>query len=129
MRLGITAAFLLAGSSYFALGFAPTLWLAILAVAAGHAGTSLAWVFSTTMLQSMTEDQFRGRVFSADFSGLFLMMSGVSLFSSQAVDLGVSIRTIAMCTGVLSLVPALGWSWCQRYWRNPGSTIEFHGKA
>ena len=117
MRSGIFWAFLLATFAYMSLAGAPTLALACLAVAAGHAGSSMAWVFSTTMLQSLTEDRFRGRVFSADFSGMFLLMSGVSYVSSQAVDAGMSIRTVAFYAGFVGLIPALGWLACLRLWK------------
>ena len=33
-----------------------------------HSGGSIAWVFSTTLLQKYTDDKFRGRVFSAEFA-------------------------------------------------------------
>jgi MFS family permease len=117
MRSGILLAFLLGAFSYAALSAAPTLLLACMAVAVGHAGTSMAWVFSTTMLQAMTEDRFRGRVFSADFSGLFLVMSILSFAASQAIDLGISVRTIALLTGGLGLVPVALWIFAQRYWK------------
>ncbi|MBI5086561.1 MAG: MFS transporter [Acidobacteria bacterium] len=117
MRAGIFWAFVVAAVSYGLLSGAPTLALACAAVAMGHAGTSMAWVFSTTMLQSMTEDGYRGRVFSADFSGLFLVMSLLSLVASMAVDAGLSVRTVALITGGLGLVPALTWWWSQRFWR------------
>lgn len=119
MRGGILFAFLLAAVSYSLLSFAPTLALACLAVAIGHAGTSMAWVFSTTMLQGLTEDRFRGRVFSADFGGLFLIMSGVSYAAGQLVDLGVGVRALALATGLLGLVPATIWLACQRLWTPP----------
>lgn len=119
MRGGILFAFLLAAVSYSLLSFAPTLALACLAVAIGHAGTSMAWVFSTTMLQGLTEDRFRGRVFSADFGGLFLIMSGVSYAAGQLVDLGVGVRILALATGLLGLVPAAIWLASQRLWTPP----------
>lgn len=117
MRSGIFWAFVIAAASYASLSVAPTLLLACVCVALGHAGTSMAWVFSTTMLQGMTEDRFRGRVFSADFGGLFLVMSAVSFVSGQVIDLGVSVRTIALLTGVVGLVPAVSWWVCQRLWK------------
>lgn len=116
MRRGIFWAFLIAGASYVVLSGAPTLPIAALAVMAGHAGTSQAWVFSTTMLQRTTEDRFRGRVFSADFAGLFLMMSAVSYVSSHLIDGGVHVRHIALATGAVSLIPALLWLRAQRLW-------------
>ena len=99
MRAGITAGFFLVAVSYAALSVVPNIWLACLAVALGHAGTSVAWVFSTTILQGLTEDRFRGRVFSADFAGLFLSMSAVSYLAGRLVDQGVSVRVIAFATG------------------------------
>jgi MFS family permease len=119
MRSGIFFAFLLAAASYSALSLAPSLALACLTVAIGHAGTSMAWVYSTTMLQGLTDDRFRGRVFSADFGGLFLVMSAVSYAAGQFVDLGIGIRTLALATGLLGLIPAFAWLAAQRLWKTP----------
>jgi MFS family permease len=119
MRSGIFFGFVLVSVSYMALSGAPTLALACLAVIVGHAGTSMAWVFSTTMLQNMTEDRFRGRVFSADFAGLFLVMSAVSYAAAELVDWGASIRAIALWTGLIGLIPAFLWLAAQRFWRRP----------
>ncbi len=117
MRAGILYAFLLAAVSYSALAFAPSLASACLTVAIGHAGSSMAWVYSTTMLQGMTGDRFRGRVFSADFGGLFLVMSAVSYAAGQLVDLGIGVRALAFATGLLGLVPAATWLASQRLWK------------
>jgi hypothetical protein len=89
-------------------------------VALGHAGTSIAWVFSTTILQGLTEDRFRGRVFSADFAGLFLSMSAVSFLAGRLVDQGVSVRVLAFATGAIALLPAALWLRAQRYFRQDG---------
>lgn len=118
MRRGIFWGFILVAFSYMLLSGAPTLWLACLAVMAGHAGTSTAWVFSTTMLQQSTDDRFRGRIFSADFGGLFLVMSGVSFLAGVFVDMGIGIRPIAFWTGVLGFVPAFLWLSAQRFWKS-----------
>ena len=121
LRRGITWGFVLAGLSYMGLSWAPTLTIACLAVALGHAGTSINWVFSTTMLQRMTEDRFRGRVFSADFAGLFLSMSAISYISAYFMDRGVSVRTVAFVNGMLAFIPALLWLAARRLWREPQS--------
>ncbi len=110
MRSGITFAFLITAAAYAALGFAPTLWVACVYVAIGHAGASMAWVFSTTLLHKMTDDEFRGRVFSADFAGLFLTMSAVSFAAGELVDLGFPARTLAVYSGLMGLIPAILWS-------------------
>jgi MFS family permease len=121
MRSGIFWAFLVGAVSYFALSGAPTLATAAVAVAMGHFGTSMAWVFSTTMLQQMTDDRFRGRVFSADFAGLFLTMSGVSFVAGLVIDWGVSVRTIAFITGAAGILVGYGWVFAQRFWKEPVS--------
>ncbi len=130
MRSGIFWAFIVATISFAALSVAPTLMLACTAVAAGNAATSMAWVFSTTMLQNLTEDRYRGRVFSADFGGLFLVMSGTSYAAGQLIDTGVGVRTLALATGLLGIVPAIGWLACQHLWRGreSGASGEFDGQ-
>jgi MFS family permease len=124
MRSGILAAFLMTAAAYAALGLAPSLVLACVCVAIGHAGGSMAWVFSTTLLHKITDDEFRGRVFSADFAGLFLIMSAVSYAAGQLVDLGIPIRTLTVCSGLLGLVPAILWGVAQRrgYGKDSGET-------
>jgi len=117
MRAGIFVSFLLAAGSYLGLAFAPSLLLACLAVVIGQAGTAATWVYSTTLLQATTEDGFRGRVFSADFSGLFLVMSLISLACAQVVDWGIAVRAVAFSIGLLGLAPAALWLYCQRFWR------------
>lgn len=121
MRTGILFAFLITAAAYAALGFAPTLWLACLYVAIGHAGSSMAWVFSTTLLHKMTDDDFRGRVFSADFAGLFLVMSAVSFAAGELVDLGVPVRLLAVCSGLLGLIPAVLWGLTLKRRRSDGT--------
>lgn len=121
MRTGILFAFLITAAAYAALGFAPTLWLACLYVAIGHAGSSMAWVFSTTLLHKMTSDEFRGRVFSADFAGLFLVMSAVSFAAGELVDLGVPVRLLAVCSGLLGLIPAVLWGLTLKRRRSDGT--------
>jgi len=117
MRSGIALGFVLTCFSYAGLSVAPNLWLACLAVAIGQIGTSVAWVFSTTILQGLTEDRFRGRVFSADFAGLFLSMSAVSFLAGRLVDQGISVRAIAFVTALIAIVPAVVWARSQHHFR------------
>lgn len=114
MRMGIFWGFLVVAAGYLALGGAHALWLACLFVILGHVGTSLCWVYSTTMLHQMTGDQFRGRVFSADYAGLFLVMSAVSFAAAWLIDMGVAVRWVAAGTGLLGIVPAILWYHAQR---------------
>jgi hypothetical protein len=82
------------------------------------AGTSVVWVFSTTMLQLYTEDKFRGRVFSADLGFAMLTLSIVAYLTGVATDLGIPLRTLAAASGVLLLVPAAVWLWAQKFWKS-----------
>lgn len=119
MRRGIFWGFLIVAAGYMAMGGAGSLWTACLFVILGHTGTSLCWVYSTTMLHGMTEDRYRGRVFSADYAGLFLIMSAVSFAAAVMVDAGVSVRVVAFATGVIGILPAALWHVAQRrYFRH-----------
>ena len=109
LRLGILFGFITMAVGYTALGGAPDLFTASLTVVLAHAGSSIVWVFSTTLLHYQADDRFRGRVFSADFASLVVTMALVSYVSGAAVDSGVSVRTIAVITGLLAFVPALLW--------------------
>ncbi|HYM10840.1 MAG TPA: MFS transporter, partial [Bryobacterales bacterium] len=73
MRRSVLAGFVTLGAFYVLLSRAPSLALASACLVAAHAGGSVIWVFSTTLLQLSTEDRFRGRIFAADFS--FNMLS------------------------------------------------------
>jgi MFS family permease len=117
LRRGILYGFLIAALGYFALGVAGTLTLACAAVVLAHAGGSTIWVFSTTLLQAQTEDRFRGRVFSAEFAFSMLSMSTVSYLAGVLIDLGVSVRMVALGTGAVILLPFLAWGLTLRLWR------------
>ncbi len=111
LRTGIVVGFLALAVGYGLLGAAPDIGTAIITVIIAHAGASIVWVFSTTLLHFQAEDRFRGRVFSADFAFLVVTMAIVSYASGSAVDLGVSVRDIAYMTGALALIPASLWGW------------------
>jgi predicted MFS family arabinose efflux permease len=117
MRLGICFGFLSVAAGYVALGVAPTLGWAVATVILAHAGGSLIWVFSTTMLQSQTEDRFRGRVFSADFGFLVITMSFVTYLAGIAIDVGLSVQTLSVVVGMSAFLPAVLWLFALRLWR------------
>jgi len=117
MRLGVLAGFLAAGISYLLFSQAPTLALASACVMGAHAGGSVVWVFSTTLLQLNSEDRFRGRVFAADF-GLLTLTMAISAFAvSLAVDHGVAPRLAAVALGLVMFLPAGAWAAALRLWR------------
>lgn len=106
----ILIAFLLAALGYGLLGIAPTLLLAAVGVVVAHSGGSIAWVYSTTLLQTGTNDQFRGRVFSAEFAFSMAALSVVSYSAGVLADTGISVRTLALWTALIVLIPTLLWA-------------------
>ncbi len=109
MRLGVALGFGLLAIGYMLLGQAPSLWLAMPAVLVAHAGASMIWVFSSSMIHFLSEDQYRGRVFSADFMFMTLMLSISSWTAGTLVDGGVPVAQVATLTGLAVLVPLALW--------------------
>jgi MFS family permease len=120
MRLGILFGFLFAGTGYLALSRSNNVWLACAALVVAHAGGSMLWVFSSTLLQLQTEDRFRGRVFSAEFAFSVVTMSGSSYAAGALIDHGWTARRVAGWTGMIVLMPALLWAFALRRWPRDG---------
>ena len=117
LRRGILLGFCAAAAGVASLAIAPNVWLAVLCVVVAHCGGSVIWTFSTTMLQLNSEDQFRGRVFAADFGLCMIAIAVTSYASSAAIDAGVSLRALAAITGGFLILPVAWWVWMQRLWR------------
>jgi len=105
------------------LGFTEILPAACASVALAHAGGSICWVFSSTILQANTEDRFRGRVFSAEYGFAMLTMSSVNYLAGTFVDMGVHVRTVAWVAGFSLLIPAMAWIAALRLWRHQPATL------
>lgn len=110
LRRSILAGFVAGAAGYVALGLWGAPLLAVAAVVFAHAGTSMNWVFSTTLLQNYTEDRFRGRVFSADYGICTLTISASSYLAGVFLDLGVAPRTFAIALGAAMVLPAAAWA-------------------
>lgn len=119
-RRGILFSFFTAGLGYVLLSRAPALGYAVAAVILTHAAGSTIWVFSSTLLQRLTEDRFRGRVFSAELGCNMLSISLAGYLAGRLIDSGVSVRTAALVTGLAMFVPGLIWLRAQRLWK-PGA--------
>ena len=117
MRYLILGGYMAGGVGYLLLSQAGSLWAASLCLALAHAGGSATWVGSTGMLQALTEDRFRGRVFSAEFALSMLVLSIVSFLAGALNDAGVSIPALAFGTGLALALPCLSWVFAQRYFR------------
>ncbi len=109
MRWGVLVGYLAVGFSYAAFSAARTPATAWLTMVVAHAGASIVWVFSTTLLHLNTIDRFRGRVFAADLA-LFMVTAAIAAYTcGWAIDHGVAARTAALGVGVAMLLPALAW--------------------
>jgi MFS family permease len=109
LEVAIVWGYLAAAVGYTLLGVSGHLWQACLCVALAHFGSSIVWVFSTTLLQMQSDDKFRGRVFAADLGlSMFTIAAGAYL-AGRFVDWGFAARHVASVTGMLMLIPAGLW--------------------
>jgi len=117
MQRAIGVSFLVGGVFYCLFGGAQSFTLALVWLAVAHAGGSVLWVFSTVLLQSSVEDEFRGRVFAAELMLLTLALAASNYATGEALDrFGVSPRAAAVATGLLFLLPGLLWLLTRRWW-------------
>jgi predicted MFS family arabinose efflux permease len=114
LHAGILAGYLVIATGYVSLGMSRTVWLAAGCAMLAHAGGSIVWVFSTTLLQLHTEDRFRGRVFAADLGLGSLTFAVTAYLCGLVMDWGVSGRAVASWTGLLMLIPAGLFAWATR---------------
>jgi MFS family permease len=94
---------------YTLLGVSAHLWQACLCVAVAHFGSSIVWVFSTTLLQLQSDDKFRGRVFAADLGLSMFTIAAGAYVAGRFVDWGFAARHVASVSGMLMLLPAMLW--------------------
>jgi MFS family permease len=118
MRRLILGGYLAGAIGYLLLSQAPSLGIASMCLLLAHAGGSATWVGSTGMLQQLTEDRFRGRVFSAEFALSMLVLSIASFSAGVLSDTGVDVRVLTRATGVALFIPFLLWMAAQRLWRD-----------
>lgn len=117
MRIAILLGFVFTGVGYIGLSQVSSIAMAGACLLIAHAGTSLQWVYSTTLLQMNSEDKFRGRVFSAEFAFMTLSMTISSAAAGLLIDWGVAPQRVALYIGCSMLVPAALWLRAQRLWR------------
>ena len=117
MQRAIGFAFILAGIFYVSFGTTRSFALALLFLCVAHMGGSILWVFSTVLLQSTVEDEFRGRVFAAELMLMTLAMAASNYFTGEALDrLGYSPRTLTAAIGLFFTLPGLLWFITRRRW-------------
>ena len=110
MRVGILFGFLAGAAGYLTLSRATNLLTACAAIVLAHAGGSAIWIFSSTLLQLGTEDRFRGRVFSAEFSFSVVTMSLSSYSAGLLIDHSVPVSMVATGVGLAMMIPAIVWA-------------------
>jgi MFS family permease len=123
LQLGILLGYFTIALGYGLLGTSRTVWMASACAMIAHAGGSMVWVFSTTLLQLHTDDRFRGRVFAADLGLSMLTIATGAFVCGRLLDWGISPRAVATGTGIVMLVPATLWSWSMRSRRAKTSTM------
>jgi MFS family permease len=111
--------YLAAAVGYTFLGVSGHLWQACLCVMLAHFGSSIVWVFSTTLLQMQSDDKFRGRVFAADLGLCMFTIAAGAYLAGRFVDWGYAARNVASVSGMLMVIPAALWGWSLR--RNAAS--------
>jgi len=117
MQASIGIAFLISGVFYAAFGSATSFIFALIVLGIAHCGGSILWVFSTVLLQRGVEDNFRGRVFAAEFASLTLTMAVSNYLTGELLDrYGISPRLVTVAIGIFFLLPGLAWFLTQRWW-------------
>ena len=124
LRLGILIGFLIAAGGYMSLSVAPSIGVAIACVVIANFGTSSNWVFSTTLLQTSTEDRFRGRVFAAEIGLLTLTIAISGYVAGVAHDWGVPVRVLAFANGAVAVLPAVAWAVALGQFRTPAPPLR-----
>jgi Na+/melibiose symporter-like transporter len=116
MRRVISLAFFISAIFYILFAQSPTLVVALVCVIGAHAGGSIQWVFSTTLLQLTVPNRFLGRVFALEMGFLTLAMSVSTYLTGLGLDhAGLTARQMAMLLGGAFLIPGIGWLLLQRW--------------
>ena len=106
MRRAITVSFFISAIFYLLFAHSPGLLVAGLCTIGAHAGGSIQWVFSTTLLQMSVENRFLGRVFAVEQSFLTLTLSLSTYLTELALDrAALSPRQVASLMGIAFLIP------------------------
>jgi MFS family permease len=109
LHKGIAVAFFQAALFYLLFATAPTLWIAALLVLGAHAGGSIQWVYSTTLLQMAVPNRFLGRVFAVDNMFLTLALSVSTYLTGWGLDHGFGPRPLAAALGAIFVIPGIAW--------------------
>lgn len=106
------------GLFYVAVSAAPFFWLAVLLVAVAHLGGGANWTVSTYGLQRRVPDRVLGRLSSADFM-LVTLVIAVNQVVAGLLSEVVGTRVLVGCFGAASAAYALVWLAATRSLRSP----------
>lgn len=109
MRRVILVSFFVSGAGYLAFSGSPLFVAAALAVVVAHIGNGILWTLSSTMLQLLTPDHMRGRIFALDF-GMNTIAASLSTFLVGLALEQWDARWVAATLGFVFLVYAFLWS-------------------
>ena len=124
MQRAIGISFLIGGVFYVLFGISTSFALALFMLALAHMGGSVMWAFSTVLLQSAVEDNFRGRVFAAELMLLTLTLAASNYATGEALDrFRISPRTVTVVIGIFFMLPGALWLLTRRWWDRESSVM------
>ena len=117
---GIKLAFVMLTAGILINATAPNLWIFGIGLLIRTIGSGTIWVFSSSLLQIMSPDQYRGRVFAFDFAFLTLTQSVSILWAGYALDgLGWDARWTMGFFSISCAVVFVSWFFAQRRFSAP----------
>jgi predicted MFS family arabinose efflux permease len=124
MRRAITVAFFVSALFYLLFATATSLAMAMIFVIGAHAGGSVQWVFSTTLLQMSVPNRLLGRASALELALLTLSMSVSTYLTGYGLDhAGLSARRMAMILGLAFVIPGIAWFMLQG-WLDKAETSD-----
>ena len=105
----IVLGFLLVGASYVLFGIAPTIALAMVCVCFAHMGWGSNWTLSAALLQQLTPDHVRGRIFSMDLGMLTLTLAFSTFITGIATD-HLNPHLVAFALGAIFFTYGILWA-------------------
>jgi MFS family permease len=124
MMWAILISFVLLAAGVMGVGYAPTLSWVLGATFLRAFGSGAVWVFSSVLLQSMVDNQYRGRVFAFEFAIMTLTQSISTVWAGLALDyLQMGIQGVFVAASLLALMVTGIWFLCQlRFATHPALT-------
>lgn len=118
MRRTILLAFVVSVVGFLGVSWSPTLGVLLVATTIRAAGSGIAWVFSSALIQLNADNRYRGRVFAFDWTVYTLAMLASTLSAGVAYDpIGLAARQVAFGSAAVAMVTLVGWSGYHLFYR------------